>query len=208
MDHLTTEEQQVEAIKKFWKENGTAIVLGAVLGFGGLWGWRYYNAEQIAAQEQASDSYEVAVQALGRDQAAFTSAKSFVNDNPDSSYAVMAAFRLAKEAVSRGDFSEAEKQLSWITKSAQAPAVLKDVANLRLARVQAESEKYTDALASLGNIVSASYKTQVEEVKGDIYQRQGMLEEAKKAYSAALEGDETNNLVQMKLDDLASQKQG
>lgn len=208
MDHLTTEEQQVEAIKKFWKENGTAIVLGAVLGFGGLWGWRYYNAEQIASQEQASDSYETAVQALGQDQSAFTNVKNFVNENDDSSYAVMAAFRLAKEAVARGDFTEAESQLGWITKSPKAPAVLKDVANLRLARVQAEGENYTGALATLGNITSESYKAQVEEVKGDIYQRQGMLEEAKKAYSAALESDETSNLVQMKLDDLASQKQG
>ena len=64
MEHYETEEQQVEAIKRFWKENGTAIIVGAVLGLGGLWGWRYYNDEQIAAKEQASAAFESQTAAL------------------------------------------------------------------------------------------------------------------------------------------------
>ena len=38
MERFETEEQQVEAIKRFWKEHGTAIIVGAALGLGGLWG--------------------------------------------------------------------------------------------------------------------------------------------------------------------------
>ncbi|MCY7294586.1 YfgM family protein [Alteromonas sp. a30] len=207
MDQFRTEEEQVEAIKKFWKENGAAIVLGAVLGFGGLWGWRYYNAEQLASQEQASNAYESAVRSLGQSQEAFTEVKAFVDENNESSYAVMAALRLAKEAVERGDLSEAQKQLEWVTNS-QADIVIKDIALLRLARVQAEQENFSAAQASLNKIVSESYLAQVEEIKGDIYRKQGMFDEAEKAYTAALGSDETNDLLQMKLDDLASQKQG
>ena len=207
MDQFRTEEEQVEAIKKFWKENGTAIVLGAVLGFGRLWGWRYYNAEQLAAQEQASNDYESAVRTLGQDQAAFTDVQRFVTENNTNSYSAMAALRLAKEAVARGDFAEAEKQLAWVTTSS-ADIVIKDIAFLRLARVQAEQEDFASAQNSLTKVVSAAYKAQVEEIKGDIYQRQGLLDEAKKAYAAALDGEDNNNLLQMKLDDLASQKQG
>ena len=32
MDTLTTEEQQIDAIKQWWKENGSSIVTGVVLG--------------------------------------------------------------------------------------------------------------------------------------------------------------------------------
>lgn len=207
MEQFTTEEQQVEAIKKFWKDNGTAIILGAVLGFGGLWGWRYYNAELIASQEQASDAYQSAVADLGRDEAAFSSVKTFVTENSDSPYAVMASFKLAKEAVEREDLSEAAKQLSWITQT-EANTAVKDVAFLRLSRVQMEQEKFAEALTQLNNITASSFNAQIEEVKGDIFQRQGKIDEALEAYAAALEDAGSNPVLQMKLDDLTSQKQG
>ena len=38
MEQYETEEQQVEAIKRFWKENGLSLVIGALLGLGGLLG--------------------------------------------------------------------------------------------------------------------------------------------------------------------------
>jgi len=206
MEQFTTEEQQVEAIKKFWKDNGTAIILGAVLGFGGLWGWRYYNADLIASQEQASDAYQSAIADLGKEEAAFSSAKTFVTENSDSPYAVMASLKLAKEAVERKDFSEAAKQLSWVAQS-NANSAVKDVAFLRLARVQMEQEQFADALSQLNNI-SSSFAAQIDEVKGDIYQRQGKIDEALEAYAAALEDAGSNPVLQMKLDDLTSQKQG
>lgn len=207
MEQFTTEEQQVEAIKKFWKDNGIAIILGAVLGFGGLWGWRYYNAELLASQEQASDAYQNAVDDLGKEDAAFSSVKTFVSENSDSPYAFMASFKLAKEAIEREDLSEAAKQLTWITQS-NANSAIKDVALLRLARVQMEQEKFADAFAELNTISSSSFNAQIDEVKGDIYQRQGKMDEALEAYTAALEDAGNNPVLQMKLDDLTSQKQG
>ena len=52
-----TEEQQVDAIKKWWSENGTALIVVAVIGLAGLWGWRYYGESVIAAQEQTSSEF-------------------------------------------------------------------------------------------------------------------------------------------------------
>ena len=54
VEQFATEEQQVEAIKRFWKENGVAIIIGAALGLSALWGWRYYSESQIIAKEAAS----------------------------------------------------------------------------------------------------------------------------------------------------------
>ena len=42
MDVYQTEEQQVEAIKGFWKEYGIAVIAGLVLGFAGFIGFNYY----------------------------------------------------------------------------------------------------------------------------------------------------------------------
>jgi len=43
MEQFATEEQQVEAIKRFWSEHGTSLIVGAVLGLAGLFGWQYYS---------------------------------------------------------------------------------------------------------------------------------------------------------------------
>jgi predicted negative regulator of RcsB-dependent stress response len=53
----TTEEQQVEVIKNWWKENGTSVIAGTVIGLVGLFGWRYYNEMQQNNQEAASQAY-------------------------------------------------------------------------------------------------------------------------------------------------------
>ena len=52
-----TEEQQVEALKKWWKENGKQIIVGAVVGIAVITGWKNndYSANQTA---QASALFE------------------------------------------------------------------------------------------------------------------------------------------------------
>ncbi len=51
MNFYDSEEQQVEAIKDWWKENGKAVIFGAVIGLGGLFGWRYYQDSVVEARE-------------------------------------------------------------------------------------------------------------------------------------------------------------
>ena len=51
MDSYSTEEQQEEAIKSFFKENGVQILVGAALGLAGFTGWNMYVDGKIEAQE-------------------------------------------------------------------------------------------------------------------------------------------------------------
>ena len=201
MESYSTEEQQVEAIKQFWKENGTSIILGAVIGLGGLWGWRYYNEQQIQTQETASIQYEQTVESLTQNEQGFSSALAFLNENKDNNYAVLLAFQLAQEAVSRDDLSEAARQLQFVVDSADVPAIVA-LANIRLARIQIQQESYQQAMASLEAVGQDSFKAQVEELKGDIHAAQGNLDKARAAYSAALEVSAGDNLLKMKLDNL------
>jgi predicted negative regulator of RcsB-dependent stress response len=202
MEHYATEEQQVEAIKRFWKENGLAIIVGAALGLGGLWGWRYYNDAQRVAQEQASSAYQQATEKLGQDDAAYTQALEFVKTHPDSSYVVLAALQLAQQAVERNDLDEALKQLTLAAKDASIPAI-GSIANLRIARILLEQQKFDEVLTTLDSITDQAYVGQVEEIKGDVYLAQKLFDKARAAYSLALEHNANNNVLKMKLDNIA-----
>ncbi|GAC33573.1 YfgM family protein [Paraglaciecola polaris] len=202
MEHYETEEQQVEAIKRFWKENGTAVIVGAVLGLGGLWGWRYYNDEQIASKEQASVAFETQTASLQAQDASFGQAKQYIDENSDSGYALLMAFQLAQQAIDRKDLTEAEKQLSFAAQNSDSEAV-KALANLRLARVQLALEQPDKALTSIDKVTATAFSAQQQEIKGDIYVNQKMFDKARSAYSAALAANGANNIVKMKLDNLA-----
>lgn len=202
MDHFSTEEEQIEAIKKFWKENGIPIIVGAALGLGGLWGWRFYNGQQLQAQEQANDAYNVAMDALAANETDTSVLKQFIDANKDTTYAVMAALQLAKVAVEHDDLAEAEKQLQWAADNV-ADVAIQDLALLRLARVQGELEKYDAAKATLDKVSSEAFQAQAYTVKGDVLAKQSLYNEAQESYSKALELTDGNpTLIQMKIDHL------
>lgn len=202
MDHLNTEEEQIEAIKKFWKENGIPIIVGAALGLGGLWGWRFYNTQQLQAQEQASDAYNTVLDGTSVEALDADKVQAFINSNEESTYAVLAALQLAKAAVEQQNFAEAESQLSWALTNVN-DASIKDLVAVRLARVQSELEKFEAAKTTLDSVSSEAFKAQAYTVKGDILARQEMFTEAQESYSKALELTEGNPaLIQMKIDHL------
>lgn len=207
MEQYETEEQQVEAIKRFWKENGTALIVGALLGLGGLWGWRYYNDAQIAEKEQASIAYEKASEELLKDESGFSQAQSFLNDHSETGYAMLMALELAQQAIERNDLSEAAKQLTFVADNAKLSAV-KAVARLRLARIQIEQGEFDAALASAEMITDEAFKGQSQEIKGDVYQAQKLFDKARAAYSAAIETNTRDQVLKMKLDNLAAAVNG
>ena len=71
--------------------------------------------------------------------------------------------------------------------------------------MQIQLEQYTEALATLSVTLPESFKSAIEETKGDAYFKQGKVELARNAYQAALdvEGQTNNGALQMKLNDLA-----
>ncbi len=200
-----TEEQQVDAIKNWWKENGTAVIFGTVVGLGALWGWRFYNEQQIAGQEAASQAYSQTVEVLesGSDDA-WAKTQTFIDQNTDNNYGALAAMMLAKSAVDKGDFELALNQLNWLKKN-KASEILLPTVNLRLARVQAELKQFDAALTTLSEVKDEAFKAKAEEAKGDIYLQQGQLDQARAAYQAAViaGGEAGNPALKIKLDDLA-----
>ncbi len=202
MEAYETEEQQVEAIKSWWKENGKAVVIGGVVGIGAILGWKYYQSSQITAKETASTAYEralTALQASGAD--AVESTQAFIDANKRSEYASLAALQLAKVQVEAGQLENALEQLNWVASNSKDES-LTAMAQVRSARIQAEQGNFDVALATLANVKPASWAARVAELKGDIALRQGDIATARSSYTEALQAG-MNQAVQMKLDDLA-----
>jgi len=201
-----TEEQQVDAIKNWWKENGNTLIIGAIVGFAGLWGWRFYNESVITAQEDASQAYSDVLVKFERQgvEAGFDDLKTFIADNQDNNYAVLASLLLAKEAVVQKDFTLAKEQLVQL-QSLNQYQPLNAIINLRLARVEAELGEYEQALKILELITEASFLAKANQVKGAIYLKQGDLEKARSAFQDAVNASQGNvdPVLQLQLDDLA-----
>ncbi len=203
MELYDSEEQQVEAIKDWWKENGKAIILGAVIGLGGLFGWRYYQDSVTAAQEAASESYTKAVQQLAEKGAdAEGDIQSFIDANSETQYAVLAALQLAKVQVDSNNIDKALAQLEW-AKTATTDQALLAVIHYRLARVKAEQSEFDAALSELTTISDESWSGRVAELRGDILLRKGDVSGAYTAYTEAQQAGDASQTLQMKLDDLA-----
>tara|TARA_R110002126_G_scaffold16527_12_gene65994 strand:+ start:996 stop:1625 length:630 start_codon:yes stop_codon:yes gene_type:complete len=204
LEIYSSEEQQVEALKRFWHSYGKAIVSGVAIGLAGLYGWRYFQAEQREQAEQVSAQYSQLLeqqQSEGADWLA--SAKGFIDAQNDTSYAVFAALLAAREAIDNQQLAAAAEHLSWVMNNAK-DAPVKAIAQLRLARVQREQNNYADALATLAGSVPASFEAQQAELKGDVLQLTGELAQAKAAYQQALASSEQSRpLLQVKLDELA-----
>ena len=200
MEIYSTEEQQAEAIKRFFRENGLSLALGVIVGLGGLYGWKAYNQNQITTAEQTSDAYTKLVES----DSVLASADAFISENKDTQYATLAAFVAAKEAVDAQNLDVANEKLSWIVTNVDN-AELKAIATTRLARVQIAQQQYDDALSTLNAPLPEAFNASVAELKGDIYTQQGNKEQARVAYQAAVDagGLTSNPLLQIKLDDLA-----
>ncbi|WP_435248619.1 YfgM family protein [Vibrio sp. nBUS_14] len=203
MELYDSEEQQVEAIKDWWKENGKAVIFGAVIGLGGLFGWRYYQDSVVEAREAASESYTSVISALDtKGVDAQSDIQAFIDANKGAEYSVLAAMQLAKAQVQSGDLAAALEQLEW-AKSATKDAALAPLLTYRVARIKAEQGEFDAALTDLEAMTDESWKGRVAELRGDISLRKGDTNAAYSAYSEAQQAADASQTLQIKLDDLA-----
>ncbi|MBE7215900.1 tetratricopeptide repeat protein [Shewanella benthica] len=203
MEIYSTEEQQVDAIKQFWKDYGTSIVVGAVVGLGGLFGWNYYSEHKIAQAELASEAFQAVSAGNISDTSMLAAAENFAKDHSQKGYQSLLELIVAKAAVEAGDLDKAEATLKSVVSSAPDKGLVM-VATMRLARVQAEQGQITTAITTLDQVSDPAFTAQRDELKGDFLVRKGDEELAKAAYQAAVKngGTSVSPALQMKLDNL------
>lgn len=205
MTAYQTEEEQVEAIKKWWKENGKSAVAGIVLGVGGVLGWQTWAQHQQNVAAQAAVKYEQMVQAgdQGAVESAVKQAELLITQFEGSSYSVFAALELARLYLVQGNVAEAKRQLEWVLNNTGEQG-LQQVARLRMARLLLSEGDADGAQRVIDGAPIDSFAGEFSQLRGDVALAKSDPEAARKAYQEALAGDVGNpDLVQMKLDDLA-----
>ncbi len=206
MAHYETDEERIEAIRKWWQDNGTSILAGAVLGIGGLLGWKAWVSYQQGQAEAASAHYADVREAAraGSLERAAREVALLETDYAATPYAALGALELAKLKAEAGDLAGAAAQLRWALAHGDQDT-LRHAARLRLARVLVAQGHSDEALALLAEPLPEAYTSLVEEIKGDALVAKGELEKARAAYNLAIlsaRGD--TGFLQMKLNDLGS----
>ena len=58
MAELRSEEEQLDAIKRWWKSNGTSLIIGVVVAAAGVFAWKAWQNYQDSQAEAASAQYQ------------------------------------------------------------------------------------------------------------------------------------------------------
>jgi predicted negative regulator of RcsB-dependent stress response len=205
MTAYQTEEEQIEALKSWWKENGKAAVAGIVLGLGGVLGWQAWNQHQHNIAEQASAKYEQLGMASsqGAVDSAIKQAELLITEFGETPYAIFAALDLARLHGEQGNSAAARQQLQWVIDNSSEQG-LQQIARLRMARLLLNEGDHGGAQTLVDAAPADSFAGEFAQLRGDIALARDDREAARKAYEQALASNVGNaDLVQMKLNDLA-----
>jgi predicted negative regulator of RcsB-dependent stress response len=217
-EELRTEEEQVEAIKNWWNENGKSLVVTIAVVLAGYFGWNGYQDNLRAEGEAASSIYQQLVSQATKPLAEQSEADKrelevvaaqLKTEYPGTLYAQFGGLYLAKFAIEANNFDGAATELQALVDAGKKGPVTY-LAQVRLARVFIQLEKLDEALALVTTTPEASFAAQYEETKGDVLFAKGDLSAALTAYqtartSAAALGINTQ-VLQRKIDDLAGAK--
>lgn len=212
MNEYETEDQQVEALKKWWKENGSSIIFGVVVGVSALFGWRYYLDQNNAHAMQASNLYMQMTQIARttRDEEKIVDLNNtLINDFSDTPYAAMSSLAMAKIEYKKGNVDAAATQLELAIKNAGDEAI-RQIANLRLTTIYIEQEKYDAAASSLTMAHDEAFDGRYEELRGDLFLAKGEIEQARSAYDKAINlyGPTASSVIRLKRQNLGAGKPG
>ncbi|NOQ87347.1 MAG: tetratricopeptide repeat protein [Gammaproteobacteria bacterium] len=211
LNEYETEEQQVEALKKWWKENGTSLIVGLFVGVSALFGWRYYTEQNNAHAVYASDLYMQVMQSAAIqtvDDKTIDIHNQLINEFSDTPYAALASLALAKTEYEKDNVDGAVAQLELAIKHANDD-ITKQIASLRLVSIYLEQKKYDEAMSYLNMKHDAAYDAQYEELKGDVYSAKGDNAQARMAYDNAinLQGVAASKWLMLKRQNLGQQNQ-
>ncbi len=210
MDEFKTEEEQIAAIKNWWKNNGTSVILAIVASLAIVFGYRAWQGNVEANKASASGLYQrlvnviTAQQGLGDDQSATFIAREIKDNYGETEYARFAALYLAKIHVEASELDQALSELDFVLASTDDVRT-QHVVTARKARVLVAKGEYDAALALL-DATDDAFEASFLEIIGDIQLAQGDEEAARDTYLKAfgLVKDEPQRapLLGVKLSDL------
>lgn len=195
-------------MRTWWRDNGTYIIAGVVLGIALLVGWNYWKNQQEQQAAEASALYEQLVADVDgiEVEAAEAKAAEMYASYGDTVYAGQARLAMAKLYMSVSRDQDAADELAGLL-GENGDSKLQMVGRLRLAKVLLYQEKPQEVVDLLQGYGGTAFAARYAEALGDAYTALGQFQEAREAYTAALAGDSQastvdTTLVRMKVNDL------
>lgn len=192
MESYRTEEEQVEALRRWWQENGRSTIMAIVIALSAGFGWQAWKSYDQQSTENASNIYQALLQSITvqdptvEQQAVSADLAVQLKDEYErSSYAQFAALHLASMAVSSDKLDDAETELRWVLSHADKGGDVAQVTELRLARVLAAKGQEDQALEILQRAGSVAYAASYAMARGDVLLQMGRTDEARDAYADA-----------------------
>jgi predicted negative regulator of RcsB-dependent stress response len=181
--------EQGEVVKKWLKDNGSAIVMGLVIAFGGLFGFKQWQSWQDNNRQQASAEFQALGELLAADQvdAAMANFQQLKDEYASSPYTAMAALQMARARLELKQPDLAISLYQFVAENGY-PKAMQVVARERLARVLLDEGRAEEALTTLAGAQDLSgFEARYAEVRGDVLFALGRSEEAAAAYREALD---------------------
>lgn len=190
MSKYETEEEQVAALKEWWKQNGTAILVGVSIGLAILFGWKAWQDHQQRKIAEASVQYTLVLEHLQEERydEVASNADLLIKDYGKYPYAALSSLAKAKALYAQSKLDEAISSAETATELART-ADVESIANIRLAQLYLEKGDYATGLASLDKISEDSFIPQADVLKGDIHLAKGDKDAAISAYKKALDAE-------------------
>lgn len=199
MANLSTasDQEQIEALKKWGKKHGVNIIVGIAIGLVIVAGYQAYLDFKERARITASNNYTRVLQNTGN-------ADAFLANHGDSVYATLVSFISSKSLIDESEYDQASKKLWWIIDNSSNDAYV-IMARINLAKILVAQNKADEALKVLGEKF-LTFKHLAKVVQGDAYAQIGKKDLAKIAYDEALEGYEnypdTYTVIKLKINNL------
>jgi predicted negative regulator of RcsB-dependent stress response len=199
------EQEQLDAIKSWWREYGKLVILAVLacaITIAAFQGWRYYRAQQAERAAALFMQLDLA-ERQNEPKKVRDIATQLIDRYGSTAYGPIAALAAAKASFNTGELDEARKNLTWAAEHAKEDA-MRDVARLRLAGVLLDQKKYDEALQVLNAKPLDAYAPLYADLRGDVLAAQGKGAEARAAYQSALEKSDANSnyrrMIELKLD--------
>ena len=196
----STEEEQVDQIKKWWNSNVKQIIAGAVIGLAGIWGWNTYSDYQDKQSLNARSLYL----SYASDSNNLGAYDKLTTDFSSSSYADQAILLMAKYLFDAGSYTQALSVIKPLINNSSS--VIANTATLRAASIYLQLGQHDQALLILEEQSEDGFSSLIYNLTGDIYLDLGNREKAQNYYSLAIDNVTENSnltqLIQIKLDDL------
>ena len=183
------EQEQLDAIKSFWKQYGNLITWTLVLALGAFaaWnGWNWYQRDQGVKAGAMFDELDRSVQAGDVDR----SAKIFADLQaryPAAKWTAQGGLMLARLQIDKGQADAATAVLRWLGEKSDDEG-LRALAALRLAGLELDAKRWDEALKALEAANVKGFEALTADRRGDVLLAQGKPQQAADAFLLAWKG--------------------